>query len=73
MEIWGRGGGPGPGNQRMDTTLLAQTLVNVANNLLDSQQQTTVSFARILSGREAGGDAAFDDVGAGSRRRRSGF
>ena len=56
----------------MDTTLLAQTLVNVANNLLDSQQ-TTVSFARILSGREAGGDAAFDDVGAGSRRRRSGF
>ena len=56
----------------MDTTLLAQTLVNVANNLLDSQQ-TTVSFARILSGREAGGDAAFDDVGVGSRRRRSGF
>lgn len=72
MEIWGRGGGPGPGSQGMDTTLLAQTLVNVANNLLDSQQ-TTVSFARILSGREAGGDAAFDDVGAGSRRRRSGF
>ena len=72
MEIWGRGGGPGPGSQGMDTTLLAQTLVNVANNLLDSQQ-TTVSFARILSGREAGGDAAFDDVGVGSRRRRSGF